>query len=102
MFAVIVTGGKQYLVEPGQSLRIEKLDVEPGKTLTFDQVLLVNDKDSKVGSPTVSGAKVTATVVETAKAAKVTSLKFHNKVRYKRTKGHRQLYTLVKIEKISG
>lgn len=102
MFAVIVTGGKQYLVEPGQHLRIEKLEVEPGKSVTFEPVLLVHDQDTKVGDPNVKGAKVTATVVETAKAAKVTSLKFHNKVRYKRTKGHRQQYTLVKIEKISG
>lgn len=102
MFAVIATGGKQYLVQPGETIDIEKLPIEAGKPVVFDQVLLVNDKEAKVGMPTVSGAKVEGTVVSQFQAKKVIGVKFHNKVRYRRKFGHRQEKTKVKIEKIVG
>lgn len=101
MFAVIKTGGKQYVVTPGQTIDIEKLPVEAGKPVVFDQVFLVNDKETKVGTPTVKGAKVEGTVVAQFRTPKVTGIKFHNKVRYRRKFGHRQDQTKVKIEKIS-
>ena len=99
MFAVIKTGGKQYLVTPDQELTIEKLDLAAGAKVTFDEVLLVNDKTSTIGAP-FTGSKVTAVVVAHGRAAKVTGVKFHNKVRYRRKFGHRQPWTKVKIEKI--
>lgn len=101
MIAVIRTGGKQYLVTPGQELKIEKLDVAPGKTVDFD-VLLVSDKETKIGGPTVGGVVATATVLAHGRADKVTIVKFHNKVRYLRRKGHRQHWTKVRVEKISA
>ena len=99
MFAIIRTGGKQYLVKPGETLSIEKLGLEAGKSVTFDDVLLIGGDDVKIGTPTASG-KVTGTVVENGLGKKVTGVKFHNKVRYKRTFGHRQAFTKVKIDKI--
>src|SRR5947207_1555536 len=102
MFAIIKTGGKQYRVEPGQVLRIEKLGIDEGKPVEFAEVLLLSDKDATIGQPFIPNAKVTATVVSNGQAKKVTGVKFHNKVRYKRTFGHRQEYTQVKIEKISA
>jgi large subunit ribosomal protein L21 len=102
MFAVIRTGGKQYLVKPGQELRVETLDVKAGDTVTFDDVLLVADKDAQIGAPTLAGAKVTAQLMSHGRAKKVTGIKFHNKVRYTRTKGHRQNYSMVKIKTISA
>ncbi|MBI2984356.1 MAG: 50S ribosomal protein L21 [Candidatus Kerfeldbacteria bacterium] len=100
MMAVIRTGGKQYLVSPGQMLSIEKLDTAVGQPVVFEQVLLVHDQASTVGSPLVPNAKVTGLVIDHGRARKVTSIKFHNKVRYRRKKGHRQAWTRVKIEKI--
>lgn len=104
MLAVIKTGGKQYKVTENDVLKVEKLDVEAGKTFTFDEVLLVASEDGKsvnVGTPVVKGAKVTAEVLEQGKADKVRVIKFKNKVRYKRIRGHRQPYTKVKITKIA-
>lgn len=101
MFAVIATGGKQYVVTPGQELSVELLPNEAGSTLTFDQVLLVSDTDTKIGEPLVAGAKVTATVVRHGRTRKVTGVKFHNKVRYRRKFGHRQPFTKIKIESIA-
>ena len=71
MYAIIATGGKQYKVEEGDVIKVEKLGVEAGETVTFDQVLVVSDKETKVGTPTVAGASVTATVVSEGKAKKV-------------------------------
>ncbi len=102
MFAIIRTGGKQYRVSPGQTLQVEKLKTEPGKTVDFTDVLLTSDKETTVGQPLVAGAKVTAKVVTHGRDSKVTGVKFHNKVRYRRTFGHRQDFTTVKIEKISA
>jgi large subunit ribosomal protein L21 len=101
MMAVIQTGGKQYLVTPGQEIMIETLPVAPGKPVTFEEVLMVSDEKTKIGEPLVSGAKVTGTVIEHGRHDKVTGVKFHNKVRYRRKFGHRQPFTKVKIEKIA-
>ncbi|CAM3453930.1 50S ribosomal protein L21 [Pseudostreptobacillus hongkongensis] len=98
MFAVIKTGGKQYKVEVGSLLKVEKLAVEEGSEVTFEEVLMVGDK---VGSPLVDGAKVVATVKEHGKGKKVINFKY-NKKTYYRKKGHRQQYTLIEVKDIKG
>jgi len=101
MYAVIATGGKQYRVEKGQVLRVEKLDAEPGATVTFDKVLLVGSgSDVKVGAPLLSGASVTGTVERHGKGAKVSIVKFRRRKHYLRMKNHRQLYTEIKVTEI--
>lgn len=103
MFAVISTGGKQYIVREGDSLTVEKLDLEVGASVEFVP-LLVSDNEGanvKVGTPTVAGAKVTATVTEQGKGEKIDIIKFKPKVRYRRHTGHRQPFTKLKIEKIA-
>ncbi len=101
MYAVIATGGKQYRVEKGQVLRIEKLDAEPGESVTFDQVLLVgNGGDVKVGAPLRAGAKVTGTVERHGKGDKVSIVKFRRRKHYLRMKNHRQPFTEVKVTEI--
>jgi large subunit ribosomal protein L21 len=101
MFAVIKTGGKQYKVGKGDVLSIEKLDGDAGAEIRFDEVLLVGDGASQtVGAPLVDGAAVTATVLEQAKADKVLVFKKNRRHRYKRTQGHRQRLTVVRIEDI--
>ena len=104
--AVIMTGGKQYLVKAGDMLRVEKLEAKEGDTLSFDALLVADadteGADAKVGMPTVGGAKVTAKVVGAGRADKVTIIKFHPKTRYKRKAGHRQMFTEIKIESISA
>ncbi|MDA0207866.1 MAG: 50S ribosomal protein L21 [bacterium] len=104
MIAIIKTGGKQYLVEEGQRLKIEKLEKEVGDKVEFEALLVSNEdgSDAKVGTPIVSGAKVTAEVLEQDRADKVFVIKFKSKSNYRRKNGHRQPYTLVKIEKISA
>lgn len=102
--AVIETGGKQYIVREGQELRIEKLPIQVGDTVEFD-VLLVSDEEginTQVGTPTVGGAKVTASILEHDKAKKVSVIKYKSKSRYRRNVGHRQPYTKIKIEKITA
>jgi large subunit ribosomal protein L21 len=102
MKAVIRTGGKQYLVSLGQKLKIEKIEVEVGKTVVFDDVLLVSGddvKDTNIGQPQ-TGVKVEGKVLEQAKDKKVIVFKYKPKKRYKVKKGHRQFYTLVEILKI--
>jgi len=102
VFAVIKTGGKQYLVEPGQKLRVEKL-AEPkrGKTINFDEVLLVGDGRSvKVGTPLVSKAKVVAEWLDEGKDKKKLVFRYHSKTRYRKKKGHRQPFTEVLIKEI--
>lgn len=101
MFAVIRQGGKQYIIEPGQELKVEKIDVEVGETIALEDVLLVSDTELKFGAPKLTGAKITATVLAHGQGDKVTGVKFHNKVRYRRTFGHRQLFTKIKIEQIT-
>lgn len=103
MFAVINTGGKQYIVSEGTTLKVELLTDAPGTELSFD-ALLVADKegnDVKVGQPTVAGMKVSAKVVEHGRWDKVSVVKFKRKVRYRRNVGHRQPFTLIEITKIA-
>ncbi|PIW36884.1 MAG: 50S ribosomal protein L21 [Candidatus Kerfeldbacteria bacterium CG15_BIG_FIL_POST_REV_8_21_14_020_45_12] len=104
MIAVISTGGKQYKVSEGGTLKIEKLEVEEGKNISFDEVLLVSKPDGsdvKLGTPTLEGAKVTAKVLKQARAKKIEVSKFKAKSRYSKTYGHRQPYTEVEITKIA-
>ena len=98
MFAVIKTGGKQYKVEVGSLLKVEKLAVEVGSEVTIEEVLMVGDK---VGTPFVNGAKVVAEVKEHGKGKKVITFKY-NKKPYYRKKGHRQQYTLIEVKDIKG
>ena len=104
MFAVIKTGGKQYLVREGQILKVEKLEKEAGDTIEFDAMLIADAEgnDVKVGTPTVSGAKVSAEVLEQGRGKKVSVIKYKPKVRYRRNVGHRQPFTAIKITKIAA
>lgn len=102
MYAVIKTGGKQYRVAKDQILDIEQLDVEPGQSIDFEEILMIADGDSiKVGSPLVSGAKVKAEVVEHGRHKKVEILKFKRRKHHMKRQGHRQGYTKVKITDIA-
>jgi large subunit ribosomal protein L21 len=103
MFAIIETGGKQYKVEKGTTLEIEKLTEESGKTIDFEQVLLTSDgKSTKVGTPFVKGAKVTGKVVEQTRGEKIIVFKKKAKKRYERKQGHRQDLTVVEITEVKG
>jgi len=103
MFAVIVSGGKQYRVQEGQTLKLEKLPAEAGSGIEFDRVLMVgNGDDIKVGTPVVEGAKVTAEVVGHGRGDKVTIIKFRRRKHHMKRQGHRQWFTEVKITGISG
>ena len=102
MYAIIATGGKQYKVAEGDIIKVEKLGVEAGESVTFDQVLAVRDDASlKVGAD-AAGATVTDSVVENGKARKVIVYKYKRKTGYHKKNGHRQQYTAVKIEKINA
>ena len=102
MYAIIVTGGKQYKVQEGDVFNIEKLNVEAGETVEFNEVLAVSgDEGVTVGNPVVAGASVKASVVGNGKGKKVTSFKYKRKKDYRKKQGHRQPYTRVMIEKIS-
>ena len=102
MYAIIATGGKQYKVSEGDIITIEKLGVEAGEKVTFDQVLVVGGDEAKVGEPTVAGATVTASVVGEGRDKKVIVYKYKRKTGYHKKNGHRQAYTEVKIEKINA
>ncbi len=102
MYAIIATGGKQYKVSEGDIITIEKLGAAAGETVTFDQVLAVNNGELVAGSPTVAGATVTASVVKEGKGKKVIVYKFKRKTGYHKKKGHRQQLTAVKITKINA
>ena len=102
MFAVIETGGKQYKVNEGDVIFVEKLDVAEGDKVTFDKVLAVADDNGiKTGKPVVEGATVTANVVKNGKAKKIYVMTYKSKKNEKRKMGHRQPYTKVQIEKIA-
>ena len=101
MYAIIATGGKQYKVSEGDVIKVEKLDAEPGDTVTFDQVVAVSDKELKVAGD-VANANVTATVMEQGRGKKVIVYKYKRKTGYHKKNGHRQAYTQVKIEKINA
>ncbi|MFH0987868.1 MAG: 50S ribosomal protein L21 [Parcubacteria group bacterium] len=97
-FAIIKTGGKQYNVQAGQTLKVEKIEGEVGAKIKFDQVLLLVDGDKfDVGKPVVEKAVVEAEITAQGRSKKVIVMKFKPKVRYKRKKGHRQLFTTVRI-----
>ncbi|HOO49726.1 MAG: 50S ribosomal protein L21 [Rhodospirillales bacterium] len=99
MFAVIRTGGKQYKVQKDDKIEVEKLDVEAGKSVDFDEVLFV---DGKIGAPLVKGAKVVAKVLEQKRAPKITIFKKKRRQNYRRKKGHRQNLTLLQITDIKA
>ena len=102
MYAVIETGGKQYTVQEGDLVKVEKLDANEGDAVTFDKVLLVaRDGEVNVGKPYVNDAKVEAKVLKQAKAKKVVVYKFKAKKNERKKKGHRQPYTLVEIGKVA-
>ncbi len=103
MYAIIETGGKQYKVQQGDTLFIEKLDVQAGDAVTFDKVMAVGSEDGlKVGAPYVEGATVKATVVKNGKGEKIVVFKFKAKKNYRRRQGHRQPYTKVEIGEINA
>jgi len=101
MYAIIATGGKQYKVSEGDVIKVEKLEVEAGNTITFDQVLAVNNDGLKVGAD-VKNASVTATVMDQGRGKKVLIYKYKRKTGYHKKNGHRQAYTEVKIDKINA
>ncbi len=101
MYAIIATGGKQYKVSEGDIIRVEKLDVEDGGTVTFDKVIAVSNDSLKVGAD-VASASVTATVMGQGRAKKVIVYKYKRKTGYHKKNGHRQAYTQVKIDKINA
>ncbi|MFT4998552.1 MAG: large subunit ribosomal protein L21 [Flavobacteriales bacterium] len=103
MYAVIKSGGKQHRVVEGETLKLEKIEVETGATIEFDEVLLVGEGDSvKIGEPVVAGAKVTAEVIDQARHKKVNIIKFKRRKHHMKRAGHRQWYTEVKITGITG
>jgi large subunit ribosomal protein L21 len=103
MYAVIKTGGKQYRVQPGDVLVVEKLDGEPGADVAFGEVLMLGDGDAiTVGAPTVVGATVNATLIETRKGEKVKIFKKIRRQGYRRTRGHRQHETVLQVTAIAG
>jgi len=103
MYAVIVSGGKQHRVEEGETLKLEKLNIEVGARVDFDRVLLVvNGEDVKIGAPDVQGAKVSAEIVSHGRGKKVRIMKFKRRKHHMKQMGHRQWFTEVKITGISA
>ena len=103
MYAIIETGGKQYKVQNGDQLRVEKLNAEAGSTVVFDKVLAAGEgSDIKVGTPYLEGLTVEGTVVESGKGDKVIIFKYKSKKDYRKKQGHRQPYTLVEITSVAG
>ncbi|WP_283585644.1 50S ribosomal protein L21 [Limosilactobacillus ingluviei] len=102
MYAIIVTGGKQYKVEVGQAIYVEKLDAQAGDKVTFDKVVFVGGDDVKVGKPFVDGAAVEGTVEKQGKEKKVVTFKYKPKKHTHNKKGHRQPYTKVMIDAINA
>ena len=102
MYAVIKTGGKQYRVAAGDVIKVEKLEGEVGQTVDFDQVLMVGGDEPKIGSPILDGAKVSAEVLEQGKADKVLIFKKKRRHKYRRTRGHRQHQTVLRVSNIEA
>ena len=103
MYAVIRSGGKQYRVESGKQVRVEALPADVGAAIAFDEVLLVGAGDSvKVGAPLLAGAKVKATVLAHGRGEKVKIFKMRRRKHFQKTQGHRQSYTEVRIDDITG
>lgn len=101
-FAVIKTGGKQYIAREGETLFIEKIEAKEGDSVTLGEVLMTDNGDARVGTPTVNGAKVTAKVLEQCRADKVIVVHYLQKSRYHKKNGHRQPFTKVEITKIAA
>lgn len=103
MYAVVNTGGKQYRVEKGETLRIEKIPGEVGSQVTFDKVLMVADGENvRVGQPLLEKATVQASIVEQDRAKKIIVFKYKRRKRYRRKQGHRQPYTAIRIDGIEA
>ncbi|MDO4902975.1 MAG: 50S ribosomal protein L21 [Limosilactobacillus sp.] len=102
MYAIIITGGKQYKVEEGKSIFVEKLDAAQGDKVTFDKVVFVGGDDTKIGTPFVDGAAVEGTVEKQGKEKKVVTFKYKPKKHTHTKQGHRQPYTKVTIDKINA
>lgn len=103
MYAVVESGGKQHRVIEGETLKVEKLDLATGDTLTIDQVLMVGEGESvKIGAPYVDGSKVTAEIISHGRHDKVTIVKFRRRKHHRKQMGHRQWYTELKITGING
>lgn len=102
MFAIVETGGKQYKVAKGDTIVVDRLDAEEGKKVTFDRVLLLADKDTKVGTPCVDGATVTAKVVGHHKGDKVITFKYRPRNRMRVRRGFRHSHTTLEITGIKG
>ena len=103
MFAIIKTGGKQYKVQAGDKIQVEKLDAKEGGAISLDEVLYVgDDKSSTVGTPTVKGAKVSAKVLEHKRAPKITVFKKKRRQNYRRTQGHKQHMTVLEITEVKA
>lgn len=101
IYAIVESGGKQYRVAPGDVIEVDRLDAKEGGAIELDRVLLVAEgKKVKVGTPVVEGARVTADVVNEFKDKKITVFKYKSKTRYRRKKGHRQIYTKIAIKEI--
>ena len=102
MYAVIKTGGKQYRVAPGEKLKIEQIPADVGAQIVLDQVLMVADGEAvKLGTPLVSGAKVSVTVLGHGRGAKVKIFKMRRRKHYQKTQGHRQNYTEIRVDSIA-
>ena len=102
MYAVIKAGGKQYRVAPGENIKIEQVQADVGATIVLDQVLMVADGEAvKVGTPTLAGAKVSATVVAHGRGPKVRIFKMRRRKHYQKTQGHRQNYTEIRVDAIN-
>jgi large subunit ribosomal protein L21 len=102
MYAVLVTGGKQYRVMKGETIRVEKLDAEAGKEITFDNVLMLGDGDGVKLGDALKGASVTATIKSHGRADKVRIVKFRRRKHHRKQMGHRQHYTEIEITGIAG
>jgi len=103
LYAIVTTGGKQYRVEEGQILRVERLAGAAGESVSFGDVLFLSgDAGTTLGSPKVEGAQVIGTVLEQGRGAKVRVFKYKKRKHYRKTRGHRQDFTAVRIDKIQG
>ena len=100
MQAIIMIGGKQQQVRPGEVIRVERLNGNTGETVEFQRVLAIEDKNLKLGSPFVNGAKVSGEILKHGRADKIRVLRYKRKKQYRKTTGHRQAYTEVKIKEI--
>lgn len=103
MYAIVKTGGKQYKAEPNETIRVEKLEGQPGDTVELNEVLMIcDDKDLKLGSPFVKGAKVTVQIVQQIKDKKIRAFNYKPKKNERKRWGHRQPYTFLKVLEVIG